>query len=78
MHRDKIVLKAQSMEKVWQKWHMSAADGGHPGVHAMETGIMQAYYYYGDLHAWLAARKLQCPQQSPPLPSHLSTHTTRW
>jgi hypothetical protein len=70
MRRDKIVLQAKSMEEVWRKWHESNVDGGHPGIRSTEICIKQAYYYYGDLRAWLVARKLKCPHcQSLVLPS---------
>jgi hypothetical protein len=74
MRKDKIMLQGQSMEEVWRKWNVFNADGGHLGstpwrfasckpTTTMVTcalGWLPAYYYYGDLHAWLAARKLQC------------------
>ena len=81
MRKDQIVLRAGSMEKVWQKWHESNVDGGHPGIRSMELRIKQAYYYYGDLRAWLVARKLKCshcqslvvPSLAKPPPATLSS-----
>jgi hypothetical protein len=60
MRNKRIVLRAAQMDEVWRKWHVSNADGGHPGVRATMLRIERAYYYYGDLHAWAKAKKLQC------------------